>query len=180
MLLLVDLLLDVGKVLVPAIAVQTGDDVGREVDDPLEILWRDVEQVPQAGGNPLEVPDVGDGRGELDVAHTVPADLGPRDLDPAPLADDPLEPDALVLSTVALPVPSRTEDALAEQAVLLRLQRPVVDGLGLLDLAVRPRADLIRGGQADPDLVEVVHIQHLSGRLLAHMPLHHVQHSAIP
>src|SRR5439155_24279708 len=107
-------------------------------------------------------PDVRHRGGELDVAHPVTPDLGPRDLDATALADDPLEPDPLVLAAMALPVPCGTEDALAEQPVLLRLQRPVVDGLGLLDLAVRPGADLIRRGQADPDLVEVVHIQHVA------------------
>ena len=39
---------------------------------------------------------------------------------------------------MALPVLDRPEDALAEEAVLLGLERPVVDGLGLEDLAPRP------------------------------------------
>src|SRR5207244_2555855 len=60
----------------------------------------------------------------------------------------------------------------AEQAVLLGLQRAVVDGLRLLHLAVGPRADLIRGGQADTELIEVVDVQHLGPRLLAHF--HHL------
>ena len=46
--------------------------------------------------------------------------------------------DALVLAAVALPVLDRAEDPLAEQAVLLRLERAVVDGLRLGHLAVRP------------------------------------------
>jgi hypothetical protein len=92
------------------------------------------------------------------VAHPVAADLAAGDLHAAALADDSLEADALVLAAVALPVPRRTEDPLAEQAVLLRLQRPVVDGFRLLDLAVRPRPDRIRGRQPDPDLVEVIDV----------------------
>src|SRR5581483_2039577 len=52
------------------------------------------------------------------------------------------------------PVPRRTEDLLAEQTVLLRLERPVVDGLGLLHLAVAPLTDVVRRGQADTQLVE--------------------------
>src|SRR5205085_7184487 len=158
-LLLVDLLLDVREVLVAALLVHARDDVRGEVDDPLEVLRGDVEQVAEAGRDALEVPDVGDRRGELDVAHPLAADLGPGDLHTAPLADDPLEPDALVLAAVALPVAGRPEDPLVEQAVLLRLQRPVVDRLRLLDLAVGPRADLVTGGQADPELVEVVDVQ---------------------
>src|SRR3546814_3475866 len=48
----------------------------------------------------------------------------------------------------------RTEEARAEQAVAFRLERPVVDGLGLLDPAERPRADALRRGDPDLDLVE--------------------------
>src|SRR5205823_14555980 len=104
--------------------------------------------------------DVRHRSGELDVTHPVTTDLGPRNLDAAPLADDALEPDPLVLAAVALPIAGRPEDPLAEQSVLLGLQRPVVDGLRLLDLAVRPRPDLVRRGQADPKLVEVVDVEH--------------------
>ena len=108
-----------------------------------------------------------DRSGELDVSHAVAPHLGTRDLDAAPLADDALEPDALVLAAVALPVPGGTEDPLAEQAVFLRLQGPVVDGLGLLHLAVGPHAWIfIRGGKTDPKLIEEVHIQHVGRRLL--------------
>ncbi len=159
-LLLLDLPLDLGEVLVAALLVDPGDDVGREVDDPLQVLGRDVQEVAEARRDALEVPDVGHRGGQLDVAHPLPAHLGAGDLHPAPLADDALEPDPLVLPAVALPVPGRPEDPLAEQAVLLGLQGPVVDGLRLLDLAVGPGTDLVRGGQADAELIEVVHVQH--------------------
>src|SRR5262249_22306692 len=112
----------------------------------------------------LEVPDVRHRRGQLDVAHPLAADLLTRDLDTAALADDALEPHALVLAAVALPVPGGTEDALAEQTVLLGLERPVVDGLRLLHLAFGPGRDLIGIGQADPQLVEVVDVEHLAHR----------------
>src|SRR4029077_12443439 len=106
-------------------------------------------------------PDVDDGRLQLDVAHAVTTDLGPRHLDAAALADDALEAHPLVLAAVALPVPGRAEDLLAEEAVLLGTQGAVVDRLGLLHLAVRPDADLIGGGQPDLELVEHVHIEHV-------------------
>jgi hypothetical protein len=65
------------------------------------------------------------------VAHPLTTHLGASYLDAAALADDALEADALVLAAVALPVASRSEDLLAEQAVLLWLERAVVDGLRL-------------------------------------------------
>ena len=86
----------------------------------------------------FEVPDVGHGSGELDVAHAVATHLGRGDLDAAALADDALKADALVLAAGALPVLGGTEDLLAEQAVLLGLEGTVIDGLRLLDLTVRP------------------------------------------
>ena len=142
------------------VLVDGGDHVGGEVDDLLEVLRRQVEQVAQSRRDTLEVPDVGHGSGELDVAHALTTHLGAGHLDAAALADDALEAHALVLAAVALPVPGGTEDLLAEEAVTLGLERAVVDGLRLLDLAVAPRADVVRGGQADLKLVEEVHVEH--------------------
>ena len=153
--------LEGGLVVVARFLVDGGDDVRREVDDLLEILRRQVQQVAQARRNALEVPDVRDRRGQLDVAHALTADLRLGHLDAAALADDALEADALVLAAGALPVAGGAEDALAEEAVLLRLERAVVDRLGLLDLAPRPAADVVGGGEPDPELVKVVDVEHL-------------------
>ena len=147
--LLVDLGLQVGQVLVTTLLVHEGDHVGGEVDDLLQVLRRQVKQVAQTGGNTLEVPDVGHRGGQLDVAHAVTADLGTGHLNAAALTDDALEAHALVLAAVALPVAGGTEDLLAEESVLLRLQGAVVDGLRLLDLTVGPAADVVTGGQTD-------------------------------
>src|SRR4029079_18657730 len=97
------------------------------------------------------------------VAHALAAHLRARDLDATPLADDALEAHALVLAAVALPVLRRTEDLLAEESVLLGLERAVVDGLRLLHFAVRPREDVARGCEIDREpraLVDVKCIRH--------------------
>ena len=154
------LALERGQVAVAGVLVDGGDHVGGEVDDLLEVLRGQVEQVAQPRRHALEVPDVGHRGGELDVAHPLAADLGAGHLDAAALADDALEAHPLVLAAVALPVPGGTEDLLAEEAVTLGLERAVVDGLRLLDLAVAPRADVVRSGQADLKLVEEVHVEH--------------------
>jgi hypothetical protein len=104
---------------------------------------------------------VGDRRGQLDVPHPLPPDLRAGDLHPAALADDALETDPLVLAAVALPVPGRAEDLLAEEAVLLRLESAVVDGFGLLHFAEGPLADVVRGGQADAELIEEIDVEHV-------------------
>ena len=132
---LLDLLLELREVLLARLVVDPGDDRGGEVEDLLELLGSHVEQVADPARHALEEPDVRDRRGQVDVAHALAAHLGARDLDAAALADDALVADALVLAAVALPVLGGTEDALAEEPVLLGLQRPVVDGLRLGDLA---------------------------------------------
>ncbi len=156
---LVDLLLQHHEVVVSTLDVDRDDDVAAtEVEDLLELLWGDVEQVPHARWDALEEPDVADGRRQLDVAHALATDLGARDLYAAAFADDALVPHALVLAAVAFPVLRGAEDALAEQAVALRLECAVVDRLGLGDLALRPRLDLLRRRKPDADGVEVVDI----------------------
>ena len=149
-----------GKIPVPGFLIHRSDHVGREVDDLLEVLRRQVEQVAQAAGHTLEVPDVGDRGGQTNVAHALAAHLGPRHLHATAFTNDALEAHTLVLAAVALPVPGGAEDLFAEQAVFLRLERAVVDGLGLLDFSERPILDVVGGSQADAEFVEEVDVQH--------------------
>src|SRR5699024_10803469 len=113
----------------------------------------------------LEVPDVRDRRGQLDVAHALAADLGAGDFNAALVADLALVADALILAAVAFPVLGRSKNALAEQTVALRLQGTVVDGFGFFNLAVAPGTDLIRGGKADLDRIELF-ISHSANPLI--------------
>ena len=154
------LLLDRGEGTLARLLIDVGDDVQREVEDALQVARADVEQDAQARRRALEIPDVADGARQLDVAHPLATDLAAGDLDAALVADDALVADALVLAAVALPVLGRTEDALVEEAVLLRLERAVVDGLGLRDLALRPLPDLVRAGERDPDRAEIIDLEH--------------------
>jgi hypothetical protein len=98
-----------------------GDDVQGEIEDPLEVAGADVEEDAQPRRRALEVPDVADRAGQLDVAHPLATNLGASDLDAALVADDSLVANALVLAAVALPVLRRTEDPLVEEPVLFRL-----------------------------------------------------------
>jgi hypothetical protein len=131
------------------------DHVVRIIDDLFQLPERHAHEIAQLRRERLEEPDVADGHGELDVPHALAPDLGKGDLDPAAVTDVPAVANALELAAVALPVLHRPEDALAEEAILLGLERTVVDGLGLHDLAIRPLADLFRRGNADLDEVEI-------------------------
>src|SRR5690606_28773358 len=73
--------------------------------------------------------------------------LGLDHLDAALLAHDAAVLHALVLAADALVVLHGAKDLGAEEAVPLGLERTVVDGLGLLHLAVRPFADLLGAGE---------------------------------
>src|SRR5205814_10430715 len=64
------------------------DDVLGEVEDLLQVARRDVQQQGETARRALEVPDVADGRGQLDVAHALAAHLGAGYLDAAFVAAD--------------------------------------------------------------------------------------------
>ncbi|MPL98794.1 hypothetical protein SDC9_45003 [bioreactor metagenome] len=149
------------------------DDVVFEVEDALEITQRHVQHQADARGQRLEEPDMGDGRGQLDVAHALAADLLQRHFDAAFLADDAAILHPLVLAAQAFVVLDRPEDAGAEQAVALGLEGPVVDGLGLLDLAIGPRQDPLGRGQRDLDLVKGLRrherVERILGQFLVHL-----------
>ena len=153
-----NLVLEICEICGPLLVVDLRDDGRGKVQNLLELLRRDVQEIPDPARNALEEPDVRDGGCQVDVTHAFAAHLLARDLDPATFADDALVADALVLAAIALPVLRRTEDALAEQSVFLRLERAVIDRLRLRDLSGRPVSNLLRGREPDPDRVEVVDI----------------------
>ena len=92
---------------------------------------------------------------QLDMTATLAAHLLLCYLHTTTVADDALVTDALVLSAGALIVACRTEDALAEETVALRLVGAVVDGLRLCHLAVRVLQNLLGRSKSDGDLREI-------------------------
>jgi hypothetical protein len=130
---------------------RSGDDVGFEVEDLLQIPQGDLQDVSDSRGQRLEEPDVGDRSREGDVPHPLAADLGLDHLDAALLTHDPAVLHALVLAANALVVFDGAEDLGAEQAVAFGLERSVVDRLRLLDFAERPTANLLRRRNGDPE-----------------------------
>ncbi len=125
-----------------------------EVQHALEVTQGDVEQQADAARQRLEEPDMRHRRGQLDMAHALAAHLAQGDFHTALFANNAAILHALVLAAQALIVLDRAEDAGAEQAVTLGLERAVVDGFRLLDLTERPAADALRGGERNTDLVK--------------------------
>src|SRR4029079_12339867 len=124
-------------------------------------------------GQALEEPDVAHRAGQLAVSHSLAPHLGLGDLGAALVADHAAVLHALVLATEALPVRDGPEDLRAEEPIPLRLEGPIVDGLGLGELAWRPGPALLRAGQADLDRVEVdQHPSHVNVRPHGHHQAH--------
>ena len=132
------------------------DHEGFEIEHTLDLAQRHVEHQADARGERLEEPDVGHRRGEVDVPHALAAHLGLGHLYAALLADHATVLQALVLAAQALEVLHGPEDLGAEQAIPLGLEGAVVDGLGLLDLAERPRTDHLGRSEPDLDRIEVL------------------------
>ena len=91
---------------------------------------------------------MGNGRSKLYVAHPLAAHLGLDHLHAALVAHNAAVLHPLVLSAEALPVLDGAEYLGAEQAVTLRLERTIIDGLRLFHLAVRPLPDTL--GRRNP------------------------------
>ena len=145
----------VGEVAVTRLLVDGDHHVGGEVDDLLEVLRRHVQQVARgATGTPLKyqmwVTGAASSMWPMRSRRT-------EDL----VTSTPQRSQTMPLKRTRLYLPQAhsqsrrgSEDLLSEEAVLLGLERAVVDGLGLLDLAVRPTTDVVSGGQADAKLIE--------------------------
>src|ERR1700674_5170599 len=97
---------------------------------------------------------MGDRRSERNMPHALAPHPRQGHLNAAFLADDALIFHPLVFAAQALVVLDRSKNARAEQAVALRLERAIIDRLGLLDLAERPGQNLLRARDRDLDLIE--------------------------
>ena len=78
---------------------------------------------------------------KFNVAHTLTTHLGKCNFNTTLFTNYTAVLQALVLTTKTLVVLHWTKNLGAEQTIALRLERTIVDGLRLLNFAVRPRAN---------------------------------------
>jgi len=110
---------------------------------------------------------------EFNMPQPFTADTGERHFDAALVANHAAMLHALVFAAQAFPIGNRTENPGAEQSIALRLKSPVIDGLGLGHLAVRPAPDLFRRGQRNSNRIEICdQIRPVVGRRTIHMISH--------
>jgi hypothetical protein len=100
--------------------------------------------------------------GEFNVAHSLTSDFTSSNFDTTSFANDAFILNLFIATARTLPILDRTEDALAKKTVTLRLERAVVDGLGLFNFAVRPAHDVVAGRDPDSDLVEQADVCHIA------------------
>src|SRR6185312_2950194 len=106
------------------------------------------------------------------MAHALAPDARKRHLDRTLFADDALVLHPLVLAAQAFVVLDRSKNTRAEQTIPLRLERAVVDRLGLFDFAVGPGQNLFRARDRNPDLVEDLR-RHLRAEEIHDFLIHH-------
>ena len=87
----------------------------------------------------------------MNVSHTLATYLLFRNFNATTVADNALVTNTLVFTAMALVILNRTEDALAEQTIALRLVRTIVNRFRLQNLATGILQDLLRRSQADRD-----------------------------
>ena len=94
------------------------------------------------------------------MSHPLTSNLTSCDFNATSFANDALVLDLLIPTASAFPVFDWSENAFAEQAIALGLERAVVDGLGLFDFAMRPTHDVFTARDSDSDLVEQADVCH--------------------
>src|SRR5262249_39117418 len=90
-----------------------------------------------------------------DMPEAFTAHFAERHFHAALVADHAAVLHPLVLPAQAFPVRDRAKNLGTKQAVALRFEGAVVDGLGLGDFAVRPGTDFFRTRQADGNGIEI-------------------------
>ena len=97
---------------------------------------------------------MGNRRSQFNMAHTLPAYGGFCNLHAAAVTDYAFVTDFFIFSTMTFPVLGGPENTFTEQAVLFRLQSPVVNSLRLLHFTMGPLPDFLRRGQTDLNRIE--------------------------
>ena len=86
---------------------------------------------------------------QLDMSHTLAANLSAGYFDAALVANDALITISFIFTAVTFPILGWSKDSFAKQTVTFRLKCSVVDCFRFFNFAVGPSSDLLRRGQAD-------------------------------
>lgn len=136
------------------------NDVRGEVKNAFERSRRHIEKKPHARGNTFEIPDVTDGSGKFNVPHAFASNFRASDFNAAAVADGAFVTNAFIFAAVTFPIASGSENTFAKETVAFGLESAIVNGFGLFNFAVRPKADFIGRGKADAHGVKNINVKH--------------------
>ena len=109
-----------------------------KIQHALNVAQGHIQHHAQAGRQRFQKPDVGNGRGQFDVAHALATHFGERDFHAAFFTGYTFEFQTFVFAAQALVVFHRAEDFGAEQTIALGFEGAVVDGFGFFHFTVGP------------------------------------------
>ena len=148
------------------------DNIHSKIENLFQHTGRNVENKTYTGRNPLQIPDMGNRRSQLNVAHSFPAHFGTGNFHTTAITNFPFIPDSLILSAVALPILSRPKDAFTEKAVPFWFQSAVVDRLRLFNLTVRPFSDFFGRSKSDLYRFKYVKLHRITSSSFTRRPKH--------
>ncbi len=103
-----------------------------------------IQQISYARRGCLKKPDMRYRDGQFNMTGPFPPHLGLSNLHTTSVANGSSMFDVFILSTGTFPVPGRSEYPFAKQSTLFRPESPVIYGLRLFDLPLRPTSYYFR------------------------------------
>ena len=126
-------------------------NVGCKVQNLFQCSGAHGKDQTHSGGNPLEIPDMGNGSGQLNMAHSLTSYLCFCYLNAATVADNAFVTDSFIFTTMTFPVFCGPENSFAEQTVLFRFQCSIVNGFRFFDFTSGPFMDFFGRCQTNLD-----------------------------
>ncbi len=104
-----------------------------EIEHALKLLQCHIDDKADTGWQRFEEPDVGDGRGKVNVTHAFTTNAGEGNLYATFFANNPFVFHALILTAKTFVIFYRTEDTGTEETVFFGFESTIVDRFGLFN-----------------------------------------------
>ena len=154
----IGLLLNMGPKQLEQLVYAAGVDnhVGGKVDNLFKLFRSHIQKQTDFRRNALEIPNMGNGCGKLNVPHSFTAHFGTRDFHSALFTYVTFIFYSLILTAMTLPILHRPEDLFAEKTVFFGFLGTVVDRFGFGYFPVRPLSNFFGRCNADLNRIEIV------------------------
>ena len=129
-------------------------DIGSEVQNLFQSSGAHGKDQTHSGRDTFEVPDMGNGSSQFNVAHSLTSYFCFCYFNAAAVADNAFVTDSFIFTTMTFPVFCGPENSFAEQTVLFRFQCSIVDSLRFFNFTSGPFTDFFGRCQTDLDGIE--------------------------